>query len=190
MILLTARGDTGSMNTGYKLGADAYLSKPFEEELLLTVIINQLKNREILKQKYRESGFNTHSPLSVAANNLDEGFLLKLNKLINDNIGLQTLDVKFLTENMGMSRTPLFTKLKALTNMGINDYVKMIRIERAAQLLSTTTMNIAEIAEVAGFDTAKYFSTSFKLAKGVTPTQFRESQAKQENPSDSFTKDS
>lgn len=175
VILLTARGDTGSMNIGYNLGADTYLSKPFEEELLLTVIINQLKNRETLRKKYRESDFSNLSLQPVAANNLDEEFLFKLNKLINDNIDLQLLDVKFLTDHMGMSRTPLFTKLKALTNMGINDYVTMIRIEKASLLLSTTQMGIAEISEAVGFNSPKYLSTLFKKVKGMTPTQFRDS---------------
>lgn len=175
VVLLTARGDTGSMNIGYRQGADTYLSKPFEEELLLTVIVNQLKNRETLKKKYRESGFH-NPPQSVPVNNLDEEFLYKLNKLINDHIDLKTLDVKFLTLNMGMSRTPLFTKLKALTNMGINDYVNRIRIERAAQLLTTTALSIGDIADAVGFDSPKYFSTLFKQIKEMTPSQFRESQ--------------
>ncbi|MEG1867133.1 MAG: helix-turn-helix transcriptional regulator, partial [Bacteroides sp.] len=96
--------------------------------------------------------------------------------LINDNISLSSLNVKFLTEQMGMSRTPLFTKLKALTNMGINDYIKIIRIERATQLLATTTLNIAEVSDAVGLDSPKYFSTLFKQVKGITPTQFRESQ--------------
>lgn len=174
VILLTARGDSGSMNIGYKLGADTYLSKPFEEELLLTVIVNQLKIREVLKKKYRESGFASPSSLPENANNLDEEFLYKLNKLINDNICQQALDVKFLTEQMGMSRTPLFTKLKALTNMGINDYVTMIRIEKASELLNRTQLSIVEVSEAVSFNSPKYFSTLFKQMKGVTPTQYRE----------------
>lgn len=175
VILLTARGDTSSMNIGYKLGADTYLSKPFEEELLFTVITNLLRSREMLKRKYIERAFSNPPVQSVAANNLDEEFLFKLNKLINDNISLP-LDVKFLTDRMGMSRTPLFSKLKALTNMGINDYITMIRIERASQLLNTTQMSIAEVSEAVSFDSPKYFSTLFKQVKGMTPTQFRESE--------------
>lgn len=177
VILLTARGDSGSMHIGYKQGADTYLSKPFEEELLLTIIINQLKSREALKKKYIESGFANPLSLPENANNLDEEFLFKLNKLINDNICQQSLDVKFLTERMGMSRTPLFTKLKALTNMGINDYITMIRIEKASELLNNTQMSIVEISEAVSFNTPKYFSTLFKQIKGMTPTQYREAKS-------------
>lgn len=177
VILLTARGDLDSKNTGYKSGADAYLAKPFEEELLMTIIISQLKNREAIKQKYREQ---MHLLLSkpVAPNNPDEEFLLKLNKLIKENMAAKTLDVEFLTKGMSMSRTPLFTKLKALTNMGINDYINHIRIETAAQLLLNTTMSIMEISDATGFSTPKYFSTIFRKMKEKTPSQYRQ---KEEN---------
>lgn len=172
IILLTARGDLNSKNTGYKSGADAYLAKPFDEDLLMTIIINQLKNREAIKQKYREQ---MHLLLSkpVAPSNPDEEFLLKLNKLISENMATKNLDVEFLTKGMSMSRTPLFTKLKALTNMGINDYINHVRIETAAQLLLNTTMSIMEISDAMGFATPKYFSTIFRKMKEKTPSQYR-----------------
>ncbi|MCS2891810.1 two-component regulator propeller domain-containing protein [Parabacteroides faecis] len=152
VILLTARGDLDSTTMGYKLGADAYLAKPFDMELLLAVIVNQLKNREAIKQKYKESHLHLAEAIPAQTNNLDEEFMLKLNKLIHDNISSRELDVKFLTTQMGMSRTPLYAKLKALTNMGVNDYINMIRIEKASLLLLHSTMNITEISEAVGFE--------------------------------------
>lgn len=174
VILLTARGDLDSTTMGYKLGADAYLAKPFDMELLLAVISNQLKNREAIKQKYKNS--HMHPPENVPAqtNNLDEEFMLKLNKLIHDNISSRELDVKFLTDHMGMSRTPLYAKLKALTNLGVNDYINIIRIDRAAQLLTGSTMSITEISEAVGFEYPRHFSTLFKQIKGMTPSQYRQ----------------
>ena len=99
--------------------------------------------------------------------------MLKLNKLIHDNISSRELDVKFLTTQMGMSRTPLYAKLKALTNMGVNDYINMIRIEKASLLLLHSTMNITEISEAVGFEYPRHFSTMFKQIKGMPPLQYR-----------------
>lgn len=174
VILLTARGDLDSTTMGYKLGADAYLAKPFDMELLLTVVSNQLKNREAIRQKYKESHLHIPESIPAQTNNLDEEFMLKLNKLIHDNISSRELDVKFLTTRMGMSRTPLYAKLKALTNMGVNDYINMIRIEKASMLLINSTMNITEISEAVGFEYPRHFSTMFKQIKGMPPSQFRQ----------------
>lgn len=173
VVLLTARGDPDSITMGYKLGADAYLAKPFDLDLLLAVIINQLKNRERIKQKYRESYLHPKEIELAQINNPDEEFMLKLNKLIYENISLRELDVRFLTSQMGMSRTPLYTKLKALTNMGVNDYINMVRIDYAAQLLTASTMSITEISESVGFEYPRYFSSLFKQLKGITPSQYR-----------------
>lgn len=174
VILLTARGDLDSITMGYKLGADAYLAKPFDMELLLVVISNQLKNREIIRQKYKESHLLSLEATPAQTNNLDEEFMLKLNKLIYDNLSSRELDVQFLTTQMGMSRTPLYAKLKALTNMGVNDYLNMIRIEKASQLLIGSTMNITEISETVGFEYPRHFSTLFKQIKGIPPSQYRQ----------------
>lgn len=179
VILLTARGDLDSTTTGYKLGADAYLAKPFDMELLLAVISNQLKNREVIKQKYKESHLLPPETIPVQTNNLDEEFMRKLNKLIHENLSSRELDVKFLTTQMGMSRTPLYAKLKALTNMGVNDYINMIRIDKASLLLTTSTMNITEISEAVGFEYPRHFSTLFKQIKGMTPSQFRQQEKKE-----------
>lgn len=179
VVLLTARGDLDSTTMGYKLGADAYLAKPFDMDLLLTVISNQLKNREAIKLKYKESHLLLPEAVPATTNNLDEEFMLKLNKLIYDSLSSHELDVKFLTTRMGMSRTPLYAKLKALTNMGVNDYINMIRIEKASQLLTGSTLNITEISEAVGFEYPRHFSTLFKQIKGITPSQYRQQEKKE-----------
>jgi len=173
VILLTARGDLDSTTMGYKLGADAYLAKPFDMELLLAVITNQLKNRETIRQKYKDSFLYLKESIPSQTNNLDEEFMLKLNKLIYENLSSQTLDVKYLINQIGMSRTPLYAKLKALTNMGVNDYINMIRIEHAAKLLTDSTLNITEISEAVGFEYPRHFSSLFKQIKGISPSEYR-----------------
>lgn len=174
IVLLTARCDTDSTMTGYKIGADAYVPKPFEVEFLQTILRNLLQNREALKKKYRENFI--HIPtgkVPLQTTNSDEEFLVRLNKLISDNLSSKDINVKYLTEQMGMSRTPLYNKLKAMTNMGVNDYINQLRIEKAAILLTQTSLSIVEISEEVGFEYQKYFSTLFKQIKGVTPTQYR-----------------
>lgn len=164
VILLTARNDAISTQAGYSQGADAYLSKPFEINLLLTVIKNQLRNRELIKQKYLD--VNYVAGLKPDQNNLDEKFLIKLNKVINDNLNNSNLDNSFLTDKMAMSRTALYNKIKSLTGMGANNYINRIRIEKAVQLFNSSEMSITEISEEVGFTSQRYFSTAFKEVKG------------------------
>lgn len=175
VILLTARTDSESTQTGYNQGADAYIGKPFELDLLISVIRNQLKNREIIKQKYMNLGYVAELR-SSHQNNIDDEFLIKLSKVINENLNNSELNIDFLTDKMAMSRTSLYNKIKALTGIGANDYINRIRIEKAVQLLTDTQLSITEISEEVGFTYQRYFSTAFKQIKGVTPTQFRSDQ--------------
>ena len=175
VILLTARTDSESTQTGYNQGADAYIGKPFELDLLVSVIRNQLKNREIIKQKYMNLGYVAELR-SSHQNNIDDEFLIKLSKVINENLNNSELNIDFLTDKMAMSRTSLYNKIKALTGIGANDYINRIRIEKAVQLLTDTQLSITEISEEVGFTYQRYFSTAFKQIKGVTPTQFRSDQ--------------
>lgn len=180
VVLLTARGDKNSTATGYKLGADAYLPKPFELDFLLVLLRNLLRNREMLKLKYRETFLKvTDEASSKTIANADEAFLLRFNKLVLDNLSSRELGVQFLVEQMGMSRSPLYAKLKALTQMGVNDYINRLRIEKASELLQHSPgLTIAEISEEVGFEYQRYFSTLFKQVKGMTPTQFRQQKKK------------
>lgn len=172
VILLTARADSESQMLGYKLGADAYLPKPFEMEMLLSVIQNQMRNREYIKSRYRGNQFIL-SPQEATFSNADEQFMIKLNEMIDQNLSQPDLDVKFLTVQMAMSRTSLYNKIKELTGMGANDYINRRRIDKAIILLIQSDMSITEISEQVGFTYQRYFSTLFKEMKGMTPSQFR-----------------
>ena len=172
VILLTARADSESQMLGYKLGADAYLPKPFEMEMLLSVIQNQMRNREYIKSRYRGNQFIL-SPQEATFSNADEQFMIKLNEMIDQNLSQPDLDVKFLTAQMAMSQTSLYNKIKELTGMGANDYINRRRIDKAIILLTQSDMSITEISEQVGFTYQRYFSTLFKEMKGMTPSQFR-----------------
>ena len=165
VILLTARDDKQSQMSGYKNGADAYLTKP-------------LKNREHTKKRYLSAGL-IPAPEESTFSQADETFLLKLNKIIQENLDNSQLDIPFICKEIGMSRASLYNKLKALTDMGANDYINKFRMEQAMILITSTEMSFTEIAEKVGFTTSRYFSTAFKQYTGETPTQYKEKHKKE-----------
>ena len=173
VILLTARTDIESTAFGYKSGADIYLTKPFEVEELVVIVHNLLKNRKILQKHYRNHS-NGISIEGKEPSNADEQFLFKLNGIIIENLNNPDLDVDFIAERMGMARTTLYNRLKALNYMGINDCINNFRIEKAIQMLRETNCNMLEISEAVGFSSQRYFSTFFKKMVGCTPTKYRE----------------
>lgn len=173
VILLTARDDKQSKISGYKNGADAYLTKPFEIEMLMELLRNRLKNREYTKKKYLNSGL-IPTPQESTFSEADETFLLKFNKIIQENMDNSKLDVPLICKEIGMSRASLYNKLKALTDMGANDYINKFRMEKAIALMISTEMSFTEIAEKVGFTTSRYFSTAFKQYTGETPTQYKD----------------
>lgn len=140
VILLTARNDDESQLFGYKNGADAYLTKPFEVNMLHGVIRSQLKNRERIRARYTETG-SLPEPKESTFSSADEDFLHKLNKLISNNLDNAQMGIPFLYQELGVSRASLYNKLKALTGMGANDYITKLRIERA--IFCSPTANLA-----------------------------------------------
>lgn len=172
VVLLTARDDEQSQQEGYKNGADAYLAKPFEEETLLELVRNRLKNREEIRERYMRAG-PVPVPEETTFSPADEAFLSKLNKVIQDNLDNCNLDIATICNEVHMSRASLYNKMKALTDISANEYINKFRMERAIQLIRTTDMPFTEIAEKVGFATSSYFSTAFKQYMGETPTQYK-----------------
>lgn len=173
IILLTARDDRQSQINGYKNEADGYLTKPFEIEVLVALIKNRLKERSQTRHRYIETGVLPaveESTFSAA----DESFLIKFNQILNEHIGETATDINFLCQEIGMSRASLYNKIKAITNMSTGEYINKFRMEKAIALIQSTNLSFVEIAEQAGFTTARYFSTAFKQYTGKTPSQYRE----------------
>lgn len=174
VILLTARCDDESIKHGYKQGADFYMAKPFEMDFLQTIVCNLLSNREHKRQRFNMSE-PMATPQEATISQRDEDFMIKLNELIRSNLETEDISVEFLTDNMAMSRASLYSKVKILTGLGVNDYINRLRIERAVELLTSTDKPVNDIASEVGFTYPRYFSTLFKKIKGITPTQFKES---------------
>lgn len=172
VILLTACTDENSMSTGYKLGADHYLSKPFDVGMVLTIIQNILKHRVGILEKATHSAVKIE-PKIVTFSISDENFVRKLNQIIESQIDNPNLNVESISLDMAMSRTSLYNKMKAVIGIGVNSYIVRLRIDRARQLLSTTELSISEISDQLGFSSQRYFCTIFKQEQKITPTQYR-----------------
>lgn len=173
IVLLTTQGDVESRNLGYKLGADAYIAKPFELDFLQTILSNLLKNREAIKTKYKSSSL--FIPVEEGTfSSADELFMRKLNELISNNLDSENLHVDFLTDKMAMSRASLYSKLKNIADIGVNDYINKFRLEKAVYLLTHTDKSIMDIADAVGFANQRYFSTVFKQFYHTTPTLYRQ----------------
>lgn len=173
IILLTARDDHQSQINGYKNGADGYLTKPFEIEVLIELIKNRLKEHLQIRHKYMRTGM-LPAPEESTFSSADESFLFKLNLIMNEHAGENTMDINFLCNEIGMSRASLYNKIKAITGISTGEYINKFRMEKAITLMQTTDLTFVEIAEQAGFTTARYFSTAFKQYSGQTPSRYRE----------------
>ena len=173
VILLTARNDEESQLYGYKNGADAYVTKPFEVSMLYAIICSQLHNRERMRTRYTGIG-PLPPPEEGTFSSADEEFLNRLNQIITEHLDNEQLGIPFICDKIGISRASLYNKLKALTDMGANDYITQIRMERAIWLILHTELSVNDIADKTGFSTARYFSTVFKQHTGCSPTQYRE----------------
>lgn len=172
VILLTARDDEHSKKRGYEVGADTYISKPFDIETLLEVIKGLLRNRRQTKQFYMN--FSAVPEMeNKNLGNADEIFIKKLNEVIKENISNPDLDINLISASIGMSRTSFYNKLKSVTDVSGSEYINRIRLEYAMNLIKSTDLSFTEISEMSGFTSSKYFSTIFKQYIGMTPTQFR-----------------
>lgn len=172
VILLTAKTDERSVLMGYKTGADAYLPKPFDLEVLKQIIVNQLNRHQRIQDKVAMPG-TTPLPQEITISYADEAFLTKMNKVIEQHISNNQLDISLLEKEMGMSRASLFNKMKALLGMGCNEYITKLRMEKAIRMVKESTLSFAEISEEVGYNTPSYFSSAFKQYTGMTPTQYR-----------------
>ncbi|MCR5002895.1 MAG: response regulator, partial [Bacteroidales bacterium] len=169
LVLLTARADAASILTGYKAGADSYLAKPFDTALLLQVIDNMLASREKMRQRFLSPSEKAPSPEETTFTQADEAFLAHLNQFIEGHLDQEELDVNAICSEMAMSRASLYNKVKAITGLGVAQYVESIKMHRACELLVSTDKSIAEISDSLGFSSSRYFSTRFKQVTGKNP---------------------
>lgn len=172
VILLTARISDDARMSVYSAGADSYMTKPFVYEMLLTRI-----EKLIEQQERRKALFHTTievTPSSVTINSLDEALVQKALQSVEDNMDNPLYGVENLGRDIGLSRGNIYRKLQSITGMTPVDFIRSIRLKRAAQLLRDSALNVTEIADMTGFNTLKYFNKHFKETFGITPTQYRQ----------------
>ena len=169
VILLTARGEQQSQSDSYRVGADAFLAKPFEIETLLEQIKGMLRKREEVRKRY----FDTEDKTVSDYGSNEESFILRLNKVIAEHLDDPDLDQQMLCMELGMSRAALFNKMKTITGSGAKEYITKLRLEKAKSLIENSNLTIAEISEKTGFASQSYFSTAFKNYTGMTPSQYK-----------------
>lgn len=169
VILLTARGEQQSQSDSYRVGADAFLAKPFEIETLLEMIKGMLRKREEVRKRY----FDTEEKTVSDYGSNEESFILRLNKVIAEHLDDPDLDQQMLCMELGMSRAALFNKMKTITGSGAKEYITKLRLEKAKSLIENSNLTIAEISEKTGFASQSYFSTAFKNYTGMTPSQYK-----------------
>lgn len=185
IILLTAKTSVSDQQEGYDSGADSYLTKPFSAGLLLSRVRNLLSARrrlaEILLQNVQVTGTQTTETNGLSeneaetlpiANRLDQEFLDKLNQLIDDNLSVEDLDISYMTDKMAMSRSTLYRKVKALTNISPNEYIRKRKLNVSIDLLKSGENTITEIAYMTGFNSLHHFSHAFKKEFGVSPSEY------------------
>lgn len=167
---------------GLQCGADDYIEKPFNNKLLLGRIANLLRNRKLLKKK-----FSTVKPSSADTNDagmptlaltpIDADFLTRLDDVVKKHLAEPDFDVNQLARELGVSRSSLYNKLKALSFVTPNEYILNVRLKAAADLLKKNPeMQITEIAYQVGFNSLRYFRHCFKASFNQTPQEYRQSE--------------
>ncbi|MFY0715324.1 response regulator [Seonamhaeicola sp. NFXS20] len=171
IILLTARTSLEHKIEGLKTGADAYLEKPFKMELLETQIANLIESRRRLRKRFgNDINLELHE---ISNSSADDKFLNKARKIVEEHLLDTEFSVEDFIKEMGMSRSSLHVKLKALTSKSTTEFIRAIRLKKAAIFLKETNQTISEIAYKTGFASPAYFSKSFKKLFGKLPTDYR-----------------
>ena len=171
IVMLTAKTDDQSKVVGMDVGADAYIEKPFSVQYLEACIRNMLEMRRRLREK-----FSTHplEPVTeIAQNATDNEFLLKMNKIIESNFSNSELNVAFLAEQLNISRSGLFAKIKMLADVTPNEMIQIVRLKKAARLLKEGQHQVSEVCYMVGFSNPSYFSKCFQKQFGITPGEFK-----------------
>lgn len=171
VILLSACVDDANIEEGYKMGADTYITKPFDMDLLLIQIQNVMNNHNTIKKYYATTDTSIQKQENLS--HINEHLMIQFNRIIHENISNADMDVSFIAQQMGMSRASLYNKTKGIIDTGISGYIIKCRLEYACKLLTTTPLSISEVAERSGFKHPRNFSTIFKNMMGMSPSDYK-----------------
>ncbi|PRY06823.1 signal transduction histidine kinase [Pontibacter ummariensis] len=179
VVLLTAKAEEEDTLEGLGIGADAYMVKPFNIDILKKTVQNIIRNRDMLRNNFSGNQDQRDKVQKVAIKSADEKLLNKLLDIINRNMDNPALSVEMIAGEIGISRVHLHRKMKEITNQSTRDFIRNVRLQQAADLLSSKHLNISEVAFAVGFTSLASFSTAFKDLYGVPPTTYMESHLNQ-----------
>lgn len=175
VIMLTAKDSLQNKEEGYLAGADSYLTKPFSASLLRSRIHNLLESRKKLANQF-SNNLNINSDKSIilheSLNQLDNEFIQKITQIIEDNLKSEKIDVTYLADKLCMSKSTLYRKIKALTGISTNEYVRKIKMQNAEKLMLEGRYTISEIAFRVGMNSPVYFRQCFKEEFGISPSEY------------------
>lgn len=172
VILLTARTSLIFQMEGLETGADDYITKPFDANILRLKVINLIRLRENMCQLFQDTKVLNIEPKQVTITSADEKFLQVVMDEIEKKMSNSEYKVEDLEEAVNMSRMQLYRKLKALTGQSANEFIRSMRLKRAAQLIAQDQMNISSVTYEVGFIDLHYFRKCFKKMFGVNPSEY------------------
>lgn len=177
IILLTASINLNARIEGLYSGADAYLEKPFTLELLMAQIDNLFRSKNVARKNFINSPFSHYR--TVAVNKMDENFMKQLHDIIITYLCEADLSVEMIANKMGMSASTLYRKVKAITKLNTNEYIRLYRLKKAAEMLTSNKYRVNEVSYLVGFSSPSYFATSFQKQFGLSPSKFVKQQKNQ-----------
>ncbi len=172
VILLTAKNRDEDRLEGLETGADAYVVKPFNMDILKRMVQNLISSRRMLKLKYERTDDLEEQIDQIQLKSPDEKLLVKIMECVKKNIANSDLNIDMISDEVGISRVHLHRKMKELTGQTPHDFIRSIRLKKAAQLLSEQGMNITEVMYACGFANAASFSTIFRKFYGMSPRDY------------------
>jgi YesN/AraC family two-component response regulator len=171
VLILTAKNDGEDHLTGLETGASDYLMKPFEIRLLTMKIRNMLEMQKKMRERYSTQVFISPSDLPIS--NIDETFIRRAIDVVEKNMKDEDFNVEKFSGQLNMSHIQLYRKLNAIANLSPSDFIRTIRLKRAAQLITQGNLNINEVCYETGFNNPSYFTKCFKKEFGVLPKDYK-----------------
>lgn len=171
IILLTSKNDLDDKITGLEHGADNYIAKPFHMAELKIMIENILRNRQRIRGKY-SGAYQEDKIKEIELESDDEVLMKRIMKVINDNLDNTELKVEMLSKEIGLSRVQLHRRMKEITGISTGEFIRNIRLKKAAELLSEKKVNVSQVAYMVGFSSHTHFSTAFRKFYGMSPTEY------------------
>ncbi len=176
IILLTGKDGVDARLQGLEEGADDYITKPFNEKILLARVKNLIEQRKLMKERF--STDLQMKPAEMTITSVDEKFMKNLISLVEAHIADPEFNAEVICQELGIGRSYLYSKVKAITDLSVNEFIKTMRLKRAAALLTTTHQNVNEVAVSVGFNDRSHFSKSFTKQFGMAPAQYQKEREK------------